>query len=523
MTATVRIVARVPRIVRLVSPAVAKAEAGKRGIMLALSIPADVAKLIALDSGEAADALHCTVAYMGREDDLPADAAERVLAAAQEVAAKFGPVSGWIGGIGRFNASRSSDGKDVLHAMLDAPVLPALRAALVDALDERRIGPKREHGYSPHVTLRYEDAVNGAPLPRIPTVPVVFPALTLSIGDERTEIPLSGERMFKSDIDDGVAAVGQRLQELLGLSARVRAPKRTPTSIAKSDATLDDLAAQVDALWPECDAAMLKATAVQSLIFDRVRFDRDDVIAWLEEHDFAHDKPLDETPESYRARQREPGEFVEGSLRTIDFTAGVQAVVGRLPEGVEATAVEKARARRSASYLEAVLDMARKQLPGWLWRQVHAAAFPSSGGRARAAARDGTAKVSLNVAKSTATRLACSADDKRLIYAVFMEPDEVDAHGEKASREAIELACHGFMANGGTVNVEHNGPDVDAQVVENYIAPVDMAFGSPPQPVRAGSWLGVIKVRSDDLWARAKAGEFGGVSVEGLAVRNAAP
>lgn len=276
--------------------------------------------------------------------------------------------------------------------------------------------------------------------------------------------------------------------------------------IAKADAMLAEL------------ADVTKATAVQTLIFDRATFDREQVIAWVEAHDFTHDKPLDETADSWRVRQREPGEFVEGSLRTINLTTGVQAVIGRLAVGIEATAIEKARARRSKSYLEAVLEMARKQLPDWLWRQVHAAAFPSSGGRARAATRLTLEGKASSVAKSL-TPLVCLDDEKRLIYAVAMEPDVEDAHGEATTLEEVEAAAHAFMLGERGVNVDHKGANVPAEIVENWVQQGDATIGG--EKVRSGSWVVAIHVTDDALWARAKAGEFGGVSVEGMAQRSA--
>jgi len=48
---------------------------------------------------------------------------------------------------------------------------------------------------------------------------------------------------------------------------------------------------------------------------------------------------IDETDKSWRVRQRDPGDFEEGTFKTIDITDGVQAVVGRL-KGEKSTTVQ---------------------------------------------------------------------------------------------------------------------------------------------------------------------------------------
>lgn len=675
MTATVRIVSKgdpVP----------------KRGVMLALSLPLEVAKQIALEGGEDPEAMHCTLAYMGRADDLPADAKERALSAARSVAAKFGPVLGLLGGIGRFNASTTSDGKDVVHAMLDAPLLPALRHALVEALDAAKLPPKREHGYSPHVTLRYQDTTEGdAPLPRLPTMPVVFPAITLSIGEDRVEVPLSGERITKSAFPNGVAEVGIHVHNLERENARTKvdgahrhlyvlpdgseiwtdvdgehehplpdetanetdasAPHRHKLTLPDGtvvetedgdgahrhqlqvwSSAFDGLhvhraklpdgsvltnpwggdywegigapdQADIDEAPAATELEKREPAAIQTLIFDKGTFDREQAIAWVGAHDFDQHKAPDETGDSWRIRQRDPGDFESSTLRTMEIRPGVKAVVGQLRK----SRIDKARGR-SSSYLEAVLEAARKQLPGHVWQQVHAAALPSSGGRARwykddpnpleqlglaeikpeaigpgwtddalldvwgrlhrlfasatrrksstdalvCAARPIRAELLRRGRKLGATSLAamaageladrkltlegrpasvqkalqplvCFADEKRLIYAIAMEPDAVDAHGEKTTALEVERAAHWFMQGERGVNVEHKGPNVGAEVVESFVAPFDLEIGG--QKVRAGSWVVAIHVTDDALWKRAKAGEFGGVSIEGWATRSA--
>jgi HK97 family phage prohead protease len=85
----------------------------------------------------------------------------------------------------------------------------------------------------------------------------------------------------------------------------------------------------------ELEAAGLE---IQSLIFSKDTFSEQDAKDWAEAHGFSA-ASVDETEDSYRLRQQEPELFEEDSLKTIDLTEGVQAVIGKKKdaEGKEAT------------------------------------------------------------------------------------------------------------------------------------------------------------------------------------------
>lgn len=93
-----------------------------------------------------------------------------------------------------------------------------------------------------------------------------------------------------------------------------------------------------------------QATTIQTLILSKEVFKSLDAAKkWIKDHDFKtthQGKGPDETETSYRFRQRDPGDFITGSFRTIQFqgTKGVQAVIGRLKEKAEKQAVPSADA-----------------------------------------------------------------------------------------------------------------------------------------------------------------------------------
>jgi hypothetical protein len=95
-----------------------------------------------------------------------------------------------------------------------------------------------------------------------------------------------------------------------------------------------------------------KQMVMQTLILSKETFPtREGASKWVRDHDFKVKAGApDETGDSWRFRQREPGDFQDGTLRTIEVTDGVKGVVGRLKEE-KMTKNEEAAARGNALLL----------------------------------------------------------------------------------------------------------------------------------------------------------------------------
>ncbi len=75
-----------------------------------------------------------------------------------------------------------------------------------------------------------------------------------------------------------------------------------------------------------------QGTIVQTLIFGKDVFKTaEEATRWAADHGFENAK-VDETGDSFRLRQRDPGQFHDNSFRTIELTKGVAAVIGKLKE-----------------------------------------------------------------------------------------------------------------------------------------------------------------------------------------------
>ena len=77
-----------------------------------------------------------------------------------------------------------------------------------------------------------------------------------------------------------------------------------------------------------------QGTIVQTLILAKDEFKTaEEAQRWAADHGFDHDK-VDETGDSFRLRQQDPGQFQGNSFRTIELTKGVQAVTGKIKESL---------------------------------------------------------------------------------------------------------------------------------------------------------------------------------------------
>lgn len=162
---------------------------GHTGTMVALHLPREVADQVAIPDGEAPETMHVTVAYLGK--DLTEAQKSGALVACRRIAQKCGPIKAMIGGVGRFSASHTSEGKDVIYLSVDSPDLTRMHPMLIDELAIEGIVPSNAHGYVPHITLAYVATTARTPIKRFPPVAVEFPCLSLTMADEKMLLPFT--------------------------------------------------------------------------------------------------------------------------------------------------------------------------------------------------------------------------------------------------------------------------------------------------------------------------------------------
>lgn len=86
--------------------------------------------------------------------------------------------------------------------------------------------------------------------------------------------------------------------------------------------------------WEVVDGSMAKGgivcprgTSVQTILFNKKAFSKDEAKKWLNEHDYKFSK-VDEKPKVWRFRQEKPSAFRPNSFRTIKFSPEVSAIIG---------------------------------------------------------------------------------------------------------------------------------------------------------------------------------------------------
>ena len=114
--------------------------------------------------------------------------------------------------------------------------------------------------------------------------------------------------------------------------------------------------------------------------------------------------------------------------------------------------------------------------------------------------------------------VAKAEEEKRIVFGVVLEPDEVDAQGDTISAEEIEEAAHLWLARFQNRGLMHRQlVNSQVEIFESYIAPADLTING--QRVKKGSWLLMYHILSDELWRRIKSGELTGFSMGGFARR----
>lgn len=175
-------------------------EAAHTGAMVAFEIPLDTATNLALAARQsgieavAPEDMHITLAYMGEIASIE-DKREVIEKAISEFTMFFGALDGNVAGIGRFNASSTSDGQDVIYASFDSPDLPEFRQGLVEAIEGTGVEISRMHGFTPHITLAYVDKKTAMPNLVLESIPLVFNEIVLAWGDERKAFKLKQEEV----------------------------------------------------------------------------------------------------------------------------------------------------------------------------------------------------------------------------------------------------------------------------------------------------------------------------------------
>lgn len=157
------------------------------GTMVALYPGPEVAESLAVPGGLPAEDLHVTLAYLGKEELSPA-AKIAVLEAVEEACSGCPPLAGQTAGVGQFENGEERP----LWAAIDVVGLAELRHRVVDCLVGRGLPVSMEHGFTPHMTLKYLAEDEDPPEWGGVGAPLYFSEVSVKFGHDRLILALPG-------------------------------------------------------------------------------------------------------------------------------------------------------------------------------------------------------------------------------------------------------------------------------------------------------------------------------------------
>lgn len=552
------------------------------GVMIALRLPPNTARAIAIKGGEPPERLHVTLCYLGRFSALGPLGIMAAQEAVEDAAMGTPALKGSLCGIGRFAATDSSDGKDVIMALVDLPGLDRLRHRVVGGLEARGVPIASAHGYVPHVTLDYVDPSSATP--EIPDAirlrDLSFDEVVVSVNDVDTafklgEFPPPPEQPFDVEAAVEMAAKGEleppapptfHVETDAGELVEMRADGEV---VGPSDATVPDgpdaVAKAIDR-WravikhttpvpfdgPDGARLMFVAGAPNELELARKKaLVGDDAIAFqrlyldplgMGRADVAVGFAMPVLPHKELGRDsfdRWAGHLID-AMKSYP-RAKVVALGRTAREVLKAAGVEHwslphpsaVRKRGDSGEVGRKIKAIAKSLDGdgpEVAKHDQRTAAPSEGG-----ASGNLADVISEMRKTG--RVVCdvikAADEKQIVYAVVLAPYDVDLQREWVPPAEIESTAHGFLKKSRVIGFEHI-EKADAEIVESWVEPYpssdDYKAALENRPHRAfvrkfgddeitsGTWMAGVQL-GDDEWRLHKQGKLNAFSVGGFSFK----
>lgn len=124
-----------------------------KAVYVALVPPRWAREHLAVPGGEPADDLHLTLAYLGKAEAMSDERLGTLKELVADFASRQRELKAEVGPVGRFEASESSKGKEVVWREVKATGLTEMRSELVDELEAAGFAVAQELEFVPHMTV----------------------------------------------------------------------------------------------------------------------------------------------------------------------------------------------------------------------------------------------------------------------------------------------------------------------------------------------------------------------------------
>lgn len=125
--------------------------ADTEGVMIAIVPPKEIGQQLLVEGGEPLEALHVTLCYLGSASEHTEDQMKGLESLVRAWARTQKPFTARVGGAGTF----ANPGEHVLWAHVDIPGGGGIRHSLNELLLEHGYQVRNDHGWTPHITLKY--------------------------------------------------------------------------------------------------------------------------------------------------------------------------------------------------------------------------------------------------------------------------------------------------------------------------------------------------------------------------------
>lgn len=491
---------------------VLKEDPKKTGVMVALMLTPNMAEKLAIPGGEKPEDLHLTLAYLGHQHEMPADYIQRLEKIVHKSIFGYGAIKGTVSGIGVFT-SKEEDSKDVVYASFDSTYLSKFREALMLEIEADGLPVRKEHGFTPHITLAYVPKNSKASVESMDNYVLNFRTVAIVLGNKIhkkfhfvSSVEKSADVHTKSLVitanDKTMQTVTKVLHSIKLFSDSVLTNKIKNKQIKVSFSLPESTDCTVDGLEGDTLNAdhVAKALSSQEFSLDSIDIEKEEntnceflklilvknrnanMCSVCKKNLATHVAVWDDAPDSGIpvCNRCKPKDKRVSKDRSIEDLYGID--------------------NRSRVVCD---NISSYDAEVWF---VHPTELIK--------------KQEENVEKTHEIPITKIDQQKRIVTGIVLEPETIDAHGDIISEEVIEEAAHKFLAayNRGTeMGYMHRiFGKIGVDLVESWLAKEDSVLGG--QTIKKGTWLISVKVLDDKVWSNILLGKLNGFSIGGKAL-----